>query len=50
VEAARAALKGAIDALRAALLLCGARNVAALRASRPVILEPLKSWIEGLAE
>jgi isopentenyl-diphosphate delta-isomerase len=50
VEAARATLKGAIDALRAAFLLCGARNVVALRASRPVLLEPLKSWIEGLSE
>jgi isopentenyl-diphosphate delta-isomerase len=49
VEAARAALRGVIDALRAALLLCGARDVVALRASRPVVLEPLKSWIEGLA-
>jgi isopentenyl diphosphate isomerase/L-lactate dehydrogenase-like FMN-dependent dehydrogenase len=43
-------LKGTVDALRAAFLLCGARNVVALRASRPVVLEPLKSWIEGLAE
>jgi hypothetical protein len=31
------------------MLLCGARNTAALRASRPVILEPLLTWIEGLA-
>ena len=50
VEAARAALRGFIDAVRAAFLLCGARNLVALRASRPVILEPLKTWIEGLAE
>jgi isopentenyl-diphosphate delta-isomerase len=50
VEAARATLQGAISSLRAAFLLCGARNLVALRASRPVILEPLKSWIEGLAE
>lgn len=49
VEAARATLRGAIDALRAAFLLCGARNLVALQASRPVILEPLKSWIEGLS-
>src|SRR5437868_14292759 len=33
VEAARAVLVGAIVALRAALLLCGARNLLALRAS-----------------
>jgi isopentenyl-diphosphate delta-isomerase len=50
VEAARAALRGALTALRAAFLLCGARNAVSLRASRPVVLEPLKSWIEGLAE
>ena len=50
VEAARAALHGFIEALKAAFLLCGARNLVALRASRPVILEPLKTWIEGLAE
>jgi isopentenyl-diphosphate delta-isomerase len=49
VEAARATLRAVIDALRAAFLLCGARNLVALRATRPVILEPLKSWIEGLA-
>ena len=50
VEAARAALKVHVDALRAAFLLCGARNATALRASRPVVLEPLKSFIEGLVE
>ena len=49
IEAARETLRNAIHALRAAYLLCGARNAAALRASRPVVLEPLKSWIEGLA-
>ncbi len=50
VEAARETLKGAIHALRAAYLLCGARDSAALKKARPiVILEPLKSWIEGLA-
>ena len=38
-----------IDALRAAMLLCGANDVAHLRATDPVILEPLKSWIEGLS-
>ena len=48
-EAARATLRGAIDALRAAMLLCGANDVAHLRATDPVILEPLKSWIEGLS-
>lgn len=50
VAAAREALRSVIAALRAAFLLTGARNAVALRASRPVILEPLKSWIEGLAE
>ena len=50
VAAARDTLKGCIAALRAAFLLCGARNAVALRASRPVLLEPLRSWIEGLAE
>src|SRR5260370_264069 len=49
VEAARATLRAIIDAVRAAFLLCGARNLVALRATRPVLLEPLKSWIEGLA-
>ncbi|MCA1827756.1 MAG: type 2 isopentenyl-diphosphate Delta-isomerase [Myxococcales bacterium] len=50
VAAARETLRGSIAALKAAFLLCGARNAVALRASRPVILEPLKTWIEGLAE
>jgi isopentenyl-diphosphate delta-isomerase len=50
VEGARAVLSGILGALRAAFLLCGARNVAALRASRPVILDPLRTWIEELAE
>ena len=50
VAAARETLKGCIAALKAAFLLCGARNAVALRASRPVLLEPLRSWIEGLAE
>ncbi len=48
-EAARATLVGILTALRAAFLLCGARNAAALRASRPVILDPLQTWVEGLA-
>ena len=50
VEAARETLRNAIHAVRAAYLLCGARNFLSLRASRPVVLEPLKSWIAGLAE
>jgi isopentenyl-diphosphate delta-isomerase len=49
-EGARAALLGILTALRAAFLLCGARNLVALRASRPVILDPLRTWIEGLGE
>ncbi|HZR07024.1 MAG TPA: type 2 isopentenyl-diphosphate Delta-isomerase [Myxococcales bacterium] len=48
-DAARATLVGILTALRAAFLLCGARNAVALRASRPVILDPLRTWIEGLA-
>ena len=48
VEAARAVLRNALLTLKAAFLLCGARNVAALRASRPIVLEPLRTWIEGL--
>ena len=50
VATAREALRACIAALRAAFLLCGARNAVALRASRPIVLEPLKTWIEGLAE
>ena len=49
IAAAREALKAAIGAMRAAYLLCGARDSHALRASHPVLLEPLKGWIEGLA-
>jgi isopentenyl-diphosphate delta-isomerase len=49
IEGARTALSGVLAALRAALLLCGARNLAALRASRPVILEPLRTWVASLA-
>jgi isopentenyl-diphosphate delta-isomerase len=49
IEGARAELGGIVVALRAALLLCGARDVASLRATRPVILEPLRTWIASLA-
>ena len=49
IEAARATLQACIAALRAAFLLCGARDAAALRSSKPIVLEPLKTWIEGLA-
>lgn len=48
IEAARAELRGAAFALRAACLLTGSRDLAALRASRPVLLEPLRSWLEQL--
>ena len=48
IEGARAALGGIVAALRASLLLCGARDVASLRATRPVILEPLRTWIGSL--
>ena len=50
LDGARAALQRVIAALRAVCLLTGARNLAALRASRPVILEPLAGWLRGLAE
>jgi isopentenyl-diphosphate delta-isomerase len=50
VAAARETLKACIASLKAAFLLCGARNAVALRATRPIVLEPLKTWIEGLAE
>jgi isopentenyl-diphosphate delta-isomerase len=49
IEAARALLQGFVASLKSALLLCGAKDAAALRASRPIILEPLRSWIDGLA-
>jgi isopentenyl-diphosphate delta-isomerase len=49
IEAARALLQGFVASLKAALLLCGAKDVTALRASKPIILEPLRSWIDGLA-
>ncbi|HEY6911491.1 MAG TPA: type 2 isopentenyl-diphosphate Delta-isomerase [Myxococcales bacterium] len=49
IEGARARLRAAVGALRAAFLLSGAADAAALRASRPVILEPLRAWIDGLS-
>jgi isopentenyl-diphosphate delta-isomerase len=48
IAAARALLHGFVASLKAALLLSGARDLAALRASKPVVLEPLRSWIDGL--
>lgn len=48
VEAARGALRAVIAGLRAACLLCGARNLVALRASPRIVLEPLKTWLEQL--
>jgi isopentenyl-diphosphate delta-isomerase len=48
IDGARSVLNGMIRTLKAAFLLCGARNAAELRASRPIVLEPLRSWIEGL--
>ena len=50
VEAALDALRSVIAGLRAACLLCGARDLAALRASPRILLEPLQSWVEQLAE
>jgi isopentenyl diphosphate isomerase/L-lactate dehydrogenase-like FMN-dependent dehydrogenase len=49
IEGARSELSGMLGALRAAFLLSGARDAAALRASTRVILDPLRTWIEGLA-
>ena len=49
IDGARTELAGILGALRAAFLLCGARDTAALRASRRVILDPLRTWIESLA-
>lgn len=49
LEAARAELRGIVVALRSICLLTGSRNLAALRASKPVLLEPLRSWLEQLA-
>ena len=48
VEAARTELRSAIEALRAACLLVGARDIQGLRSSRPVVLEPLRGWIAQL--
>ena len=48
IEAARTALLGIIAALKAACLLVGAKDLAALRRSRPVVLEPLRTWIDEL--
>jgi isopentenyl-diphosphate Delta-isomerase len=50
IEAARAELRGCIATLKAACLLCGAKDLAALRARRPIVLEPLSSWIAQLDE
>jgi len=49
IEAARAELRSAEFALRATCLLTGSRDLAALRASRPVLLEPLRGWLDQLA-
>ena len=48
IEAARAELRGCIAALKAACLLSGARDLAALRAQGAVVLEPLASWVSQL--
>jgi isopentenyl-diphosphate delta-isomerase len=48
LDAARAELRAAAAAVKAACLLVGARNLAELRGSRPVVLDPLRSWIEQL--
>ncbi|GAC1344683.1 MAG: type 2 isopentenyl-diphosphate Delta-isomerase [Myxococcales bacterium] len=48
IEAARAELRGCIAALKAACLLCGAKDLAALRARPKVLLEPLAGWVAQL--
>ena len=48
-EAAQRVLRGAIAALRATCLLTGARNLLSLRRTSPVLLDPLRSWVEQLA-
>jgi isopentenyl diphosphate isomerase/L-lactate dehydrogenase-like FMN-dependent dehydrogenase len=50
IEAARAELRGSISALKAACLLSGARDLAALRAQGAVVLEPLASWVSQLRD
>ena len=49
IEAARAELQAAVAGVRAACLLVGAKDLGELRRSRPVVLEPLRSWIDGLS-
>ena len=48
-EAARVEVRAAVAAIRAACLLVGARDLAALGRSKPVVLEPLRGWIDQLA-
>jgi isopentenyl-diphosphate delta-isomerase len=48
LEGARAALRGIVSSLRAVCLLTGARDVAALQSTRPVLLEPLAGWLRQL--
>ena len=50
LPAARQEVKAVIAALKAACLLAGAGSVAALQRSRPVVLEPLRSWVDQLIE
>jgi isopentenyl-diphosphate delta-isomerase len=49
IDGVRAAVRALVGQLRAVCLLCGARDLAALRAQRPVLLEPLPTWIRSLA-
>jgi isopentenyl-diphosphate delta-isomerase len=48
LEAAQGQVRATVAALRACALLSGVRDLAGLRASRPVVLEPLAGWIEQL--
>lgn len=50
IEAARGELRACVAALKAACLLCGAKDLAALRAQRKVLLEPLASFVAQLDE
>jgi isopentenyl-diphosphate Delta-isomerase len=48
IDGARRELRAWIDALRAACLLTGSRDLGALRAAPRVVLEPLASWLAQL--
>ena len=49
LEGARQEIRAAVASLKAACLLVGARNVAELQKTRPIVLEPLRAWVEQLS-